>query len=395
MSLQTHEVLKDPLLVPTPGLHDKASSWVEIDKAAFASNIAQYALVAPQALLAVVVKSNAYGHGLVDIATLCQHNSHVQYLCVVSLSEAILLRKAHITKPIIVLSIIDAPVEEAINNNVAVVVYDMQMAREFFACANRLGRTINVHVKIDTGLSRLGFGVTHAVEAVTALYAMAPHIRIEGIFTHFADSECEDQTFVHYQLTQFHTIVHALQSRGIMIPLQHTSCSAAVTSCAQSHQTMVRIGIGAYGLWPSPDNKKMTLARYPAFTLKPVLTWKTRVVHVQQIEPGGYVGYDRTFQVRRQTVLATVPVGYWDGYDRELSNKGLVLIHEKLAPIVGRVAMNLMMVDVTGLSVTVGDIVTLLGDHAGVLADDIARACNTINYEIVTRINPLLTRVTV
>jgi alanine racemase len=158
---------------------------------------------------------------------------------------------------------------------------------------------------------------------------------------------------------------------------------------------MVRVGIGLYGLWPSAENKVMTQKFYPQFSLKPALTWKTKIIQIKELPAGSFVGYDRTYQVQKFSRIAIIPVGYWDGFDRGLSNKGKVLINQQLAPIIGKIAMNLSMVDVTDLNVSIEDEVTLLGNHPGITADDVAKHCDTINYEIVTRINPLLPRIVV
>ena len=370
------------------------TTWVEIDAAAFEHNLQQYRSIAPHAEFAPVIKSNAYGHGMELIAQLCEKSSAVDRMCVVALSEAVTLRAIKITKPIMVLSILDADLEYAALHDIAVVVYDLDTAHALNAIGKKHHKKISVHVKIDTGLSRLGILAEHAIAFIQSIHAM-PFIHLQGIFTHFAESEKEDQTFTYHQIQRFTDLLASLENNGIQIPLKHSSCSAAITGNDASHYTLVRAGIGIYGLWPSQENKIMTQLVHPAFALKPVLTWKTRIIQLKNIPTGSTIGYDRTHQVTRNTTIAVLPVGYWDGYDRGLSNTGTVLVRGTLAPVIGRVAMNLMMIDVTDISgITFGDVVTLLGNHTSISADDVARNAATINYEIVTRINPLLPRVT-
>ena len=376
----------------TSVLNSHPSSWVEIDASAFNHNIAQYKSVITPALLAPVIKSNAYGHGIEIMAKLCEQNNQIDYICVVALSEALFLRSIGIQKPILVLSIIDGELESAVAYNIGLVVFDLATVQELDRIGNMLNKKVHVHIKIDTGLSRLGISETAALSFIETVHRL-PHIFVGGIFTHFASSEKEDQTFTNLQIDRFNFVIDQLAARGIHIPLKHTSCSAAITGNHRSHHTMARMGIGIYGLWPSQENKIMTQHVYPHFSLRPVLTWKTRIMLVKEISAGSYVGYDQTFKAEKNIRIATLPIGYWDGYDRRLSNKGTMLVHGQRAPVVGRIAMNLTMIDVTGIPAAVGDEVTLLGSQTGVTADDLAHQCDTINYEIVTRINPLAPRV--
>ncbi|MFI5332746.1 MAG: alanine racemase [Candidatus Babeliales bacterium] len=370
----------------------RPSSWVEINSQALAHNIRMYKQIIGNALLAPVIKSNAYGHGIEQIAHLCNNNPDVDMLCTVSLFEALLLRSRGISKPLLVLSIIDAPLEDAVTHNIELVVYDIETAHALNEYAQRYNTRARVHIKIDTGLSRLGIIAEHALEFITSIHTL-PHIIITGIFTHLSESEKADQTFTNYQLERFEQLLQHLAAQDISIPLIHTTCSAATTANIKSHNTLVRLGIGMYGLWPSAENKQITHVQYPNFTLQPVLTWKTRIIQIKEAPAGSFVGYDRTHKTEHITRIATLPIGYWDGYDRKLSNKGCVYIQGRRVPILGRIAMNLMMVDVTGISVQVGDEVTLLGNYPCITADKLAEQCATIHYEMVTRINPLLLRI--
>ena len=378
--------------ITIPHSEKQTLTWLELDARAFDHNVQQYKEMVHPALLAVVVKSNAYGHGMLQIAQLAQNNAHVDYLCTVSLSEAVALREQGITKPLLVLSILDDTLENACLYAIDVVIFSWQQALALQECARTHDKKVKVHIKIDTGLTRLGIPKAHAVTFIQNVRQLS-HVKVEGIFTHFAESEKADQTFTHLQIERFNEVQEALKKEGIHIPLQHTSCSAAITASLHSHFTMARAGIGIYGLWPSAENKEMTEQNFSAFSLKPVLTWKTTILHVQEIHAGTSIGYDRTFFAHKTTRIATLPIGYWDGYDRELSNKGIVFIKDKPARIVGRIAMNLMMVDISEIDASVGDEVMPLGARQGITADELALACNTINYEFVTRINPLLPRI--
>lgn len=372
-------------------LDQEPITWLEINTAALEHNILNYKSVCKPAFLAPVIKSNAYGHGIELVAQFFDKQDAIDILCVVSLSEAIHLRTIGIQKPLLVLSILDRNLEHAVIRDIAVVVYDLATVIEL----NRLGKLHSkkalVHVKVDTGLSRLGLLKENAINFIEYIHQL-PFITVQGIFTHYANSENKDQTYTNHQLTIFNTVIEHLEAKGIHIPLRHTSCSAALTANIGAHHTLVRAGIGIYGLWPSADNKQITQKLYPQFSLRPALTWKTRVIHVKEIPAGSYIGYNLTHKVSTTSQIATLPIGYWDGYDRRLANKGMVCIKRHIVPVVGIVAMNLTMVNVTGLDVAVGDEVTVLGNDTGLTADDIAQKCSTINYEIVTRINTSLPR---
>ncbi len=368
------------------------STWLEIDKQALEHNIKSYKKITQPALLALVIKSNAYGHGMQEIAALCDKNNLVDYLCTVSLSEAFQLRSKGIKKPIVALSILDENFEKALLHSIDVAVYDMQTVLQLNAVGQIAQKKVNIHIKIDTGLSRLGFLVNDALPIIKQIYQL-PYITIKGIFTHFAEAENSDQTFTNQQISRFTMLLDTLEKEGIIIPLKHSSCSAAATANSLSHFTMARVGIGLYGLWPSPENKHITNNMHPHFSLKPVLTWKTRILQIKEVTAGSSIGYDRTFFAEKPMRIAILQNGYWDGYDRQLSNKGIVMINNHYARVVGRVAMNLCMIDITSLPVSLNDEVILLGNYPGVTADDLADRCQTINYEIVTRINPQLPRI--
>ncbi|MCX5922399.1 MAG: alanine racemase [Candidatus Dependentiae bacterium] len=367
-----------------------AATWLEINQQALEHNIQSYKAVIGSALLAPVIKSNAYGHGIEQVAKILDNHEAIGMICVVSLSEALTLRTLGIQKPLLVLSIIDADIKKTALHNITLVVYTIAMAEAMNNVGKEYNKKMSVHVKIDTGLARLGVPIDTALEFITTLSRM-PYIHIEGIFTHFANSENKDQTYMTLQLSRFVHVLNSLEHHNIHIPYCHAASSAGITGNLNSHFNMARAGIGIYGLWPSLSNKERAQKLHPDFTLKPVLSWKTTIIQIKEIPAESYVGYDLTYQTKEATRIAVLPVGYWDGLSRKLSNKGVILVHNKQAPIIGRVAMNLTCINITGIDASIGDEVTLLG--AGISADDLAAQCDTINYEITTRINPLLPRI--
>ncbi len=374
----------------------KYNTWVEISKNTLFNNINQYcSVIGTELPFAPVIKSNAYGHGMLVIAHLCQENTAVDWLCVALLSEAVQLRIAGITKPILVLSIIDDELEQIVKHAINVVAYDMHFIMALQKVAVKHKQNVSIHIKIDTGLSRAGLLYTEALSVIKKIYAL-PYITINGIFTHFANSESTDQTFMNLQIDRFGQLINNLNKLGIYIPYKHSSCSAALTTNNNSFFSFARAGIGIYGLWPSPENKKITQQKHPQFTLQPIMTWKTKIIQIKKIPAGSCVGYDLTYCVNKQITVALLPIGYWDGYDRKLSNCGLVKIDNYYASVIGRVAMNLTIIDITQIpNAQIGDEVELLGLDQNISAEAMAQKIGTINYEVVTRINPLIPRIIV
>jgi alanine racemase len=282
-----------------------------------------------------------------------------------------------------------------VEQDVALVAYDHASLNAISAAAKHCNKPAHVHVEIDTGLSRLGMLFTEAHSLLEAA-VNNPLIILDGLFMHFADSESADQSFCKLQLERYDQLVQMLHKKNIVVPYRHTSCTAALTAITYEHTTMARPGIGVYGLWPSDPNRAMTIHRFPEFALTPVLTWKTRIVQIKTVPAGSVIGYDRTYKTARETRLALLPVGYWDGYDRALSNTGVVIINGKYGFVRGRVSMNLTIVDVTDIhDITMGNEVILIGNMPLISADDMAARIGTINYEVVTRINPQLPRILV
>ena len=367
------------------------NSWVEISKQALLHNITQYKNIIPQnTMLAPVIKGNAYGHGLLEIAQILEKTDLVNYLCVVSTSEAVFLRSQSITKPILVLSILDTCLEETIKHNLDLVLYNLKTANALNALAQKQKTKARVHIKIDTGLSRLGVHYTQAAQFINNCL-MLKNIIVVGLFSHYIDAEDLEPQQCPFQQERFNQIARQFPN----ITYKHFSCSAALSGFDTAYN-FARFGIGLYGLWPSIENKTKTLNTYPNFSLKPVLEWKTNIIAIKKIPAKSAIGYNATFTTLQETITAVLPIGYWDGYDRQLSSCGIVKIHNQFAPILGRVAMNMIVVDITHIkNIKIGDNATLLGPDTEIHAQTLANKCNTIHYEITTRINPLLKRIVV
>lgn len=321
-------------------------SWIEVSRQALKHNIAQYKSIIGARDLAIVVKANAYGHGMGEIAQVCQDDEHVAWLCTASLSEAIKLRSHGIDKPILVLSYVDDDIMLAIDYGIDLVVYDLTMLDLLQQYAEKAKKCARIHVKVDTGLSRLGLQVQNSYELIVRASRML-WIKVNGIFTHLAESEKSGAAFTEQQMTCFRELHLKLVADDIVIPYRHYSCTAALTAVSLSDATLARMGIGVYGLWPSQDNKILTRQMYPQFSLEPVLTWKTKIVQIKHVLMGAHVGYARTHTTVRNSILAVLPIGYWEGYDRKLSSRGLVRINNTYAPVVGRVSMNITVIDIT------------------------------------------------
>jgi len=341
-----------------------------------------------------VVKSNAYGHGLTATAQ-PSVEALTDWFATVNLDEALALRKAGVKKPILVLSYYDLDqINDAISKNISLVVYDLKQAKALAQAAKKLKKKAKVQLKVDIGTSRLGMTREQIIPLALEV-AKLDNVEIEGVFGHLAASE-EDIDFTKEQLNLFEQVLFELYRVGIEPKITHIACTAAALAFKNSHKAAIRLGVGLYGLWPSLEAKKQTLKIYPKFELRAALSWKTKIIQVKELKAGTFVGYGKTYQTHRKTMLAILPVGYNEGYDRGLGNLGHVLISGKRCKVLGRVCMNLIMVDVTDIkNVKVGDEAVLIGRQGKeeITADEIATLLGTINYEVVTRINPTISRI--
>jgi len=368
-------------------------SLVELNASAFNANIAWYKKAIQQKLLGIVIKSNAYGHGLSQIAQLVQYNKDVDWICVAGLGEAVLARSYGVQKPILVLYHLDEDPALAAQQQIDLMVTDIDTLHALNSVGQEVTRPIHVHIKVDTGLSRFGFA-PDAVLPVVELITQLPHLKLRGIYTHLAEAANADQYFTHQQLQLFNALVQELHKQHSSIPFVHVANSAAATLYSDTTSNLVRVGLGVYGLWPSVFTKENTQLQCRGFELTPILSWKTRIEFIKTIEAGQAVGYDRTFKAERTMRVAVLPVGYVDGYDRRLSNKGWVRVNNCYAPVIGRIAMTTMMIDITHANAHIGDEVLLVGPHERVHPVDIAVLMESYNpREFLTGIHERILRV--
>lgn len=371
-------------------------SLIEISKKSLVSNVGRFRkIISKKVKFLAVVKANAYGHGLEIIASLIA--DCVDWFGVDNIEEALTLRKTGIKKPILVLGHVpQKDLKLAADNDVALTVY----TEEVIDALKKLNKKVRVHLKIETGTNRQGVGLNDALKLAKLIKKNQDKVFLEGISTHFANIEDTlDPSFAKLQLSLFKKTIKLLSGQGINPPLKHTAASAATLLHKNTHFNMVRLGIGLYGLWPSRETQiAANINNGSEIKLLPVLTWKTKIAQVKTIKPGEAVGYGRTWFASRPTKIAILPVGYYDGFDRKFSNNGRILANGKFAPIIGRVAMNMIVADVTDIkNVKLEDEVVLIGkqDRNEITADELAARAGTINYEVISRVNPLIPRVVV
>ena len=378
-------------------------TWCEIDRDALITNARAFKARVGDSRLGVVVKADAYGHGLV-IAARAFLDGGADWLVVNALHEAEALRAAGITAPIHVVGNMPAfHGERIVAADVRMVVYDDAVVRAVAAVAKAAGKVVPLHVKVETGNHRQGLELEAAL-ALGRLIGELDGVELEGLATHYADIEdTTDHRFAMRQVERFEAAVAAFREAGMRVPITSTANSAATILWPRTHGGLARVGIAAYGLWPSTETYAAALALPEQRDgrggflpeLRPALSWKCRIVQVKDVKAGAWVGYGRTFRCTHDTRIAIVPVGYHEGYDRRLSNLAHALVDGVRAPVRGRVCMNMSMIDVTDIpGATVGSEVTLLGAQGDeqVSAEDLGRWCGTINYEIVSRIHPVVPR---
>ena len=379
-------------------------TWVEVKNSAIQHNLRQFQKITnKKAKIMAIVKSNAYGHGMVEIAKLVV-KAKVDWLGVVNLEEALVLCRAKIKKPIFILSFwpFNSQVKEGIKYNIDFPVYTLNQAKFLSKIAQQLKKQVNIHIKVDTGASRIGI-LPNQVLAFIKKITQLPNLKLRGIFTHYADSESKNQSYTNQQTTKLKKIINDLKIAGLEVPFVHAGCSASTINNPNTFFNLVRIGISLYGFWPSKETKEFAKLKKIKINLKPALTWQTRIIQIKQVGKNTNIGYDKTFKTKKKTKLAILPIGYWDGYSRLLSNpstvnsgQGEVLIHKKRCPILGRICMNLTIIDVSKINkVKINDKVVLIGKQGKeeITAEEIAQKTKTINYEVITRINPLIPRI--
>ena len=364
----------------------------EIDLDAILHNMEQmHGLTDPHTKLMAVIKTDGYGHGAIPIARELEAVDYVYGYAVATEEEALALRADGIKKPILILGYTFPEQYEALlEAQITPAVFSMETAKLLSETAKRLHTTARIHIKLDTGMGRVGFLVSEESADVIAQIAKLPHIMIEGMFTHFARADETDKTSANRQLADFLHMADMLESRGVHIPIKHCSNSAGILDLPQANLDIARAGITLYGLHPSEE------VHLERMDMKPAMSLKSRVVHVKTLPAGYGVSYGATYVTPDERRIATIPVGYGDGYARSLSNKGDVLIRRKRAPIVGRVCMDQFMVDVTDIpDVRVGDEVTLIGADGGarITLEELGEKSGRFNYEFACDLGKRIPRV--
>ena len=339
-----------------------------------------------------VVKTDAYGHGAVPIARFIESREYLWGFATATVDEAVELRKAGIEKPILILGYtFPECYEDIVKYNIRQTVFSLDMAKALSEEAVRQNKKAYVHVKMDTGMGRIGYQNAEKAAADAALMKELPLLELEGVFTHFANADTENQEFTLKQIEKFEIMVKAMEDAGVTFALKHCANSAGIIELSEQKFNLVRAGIISYGLWPSNEVKKDVVQ------LKPILSLKSHVVYVKEVEAGMSVSYGSTWTADEKRKIATVPIGYGDGYPRSLSNKGYVLIKGHKVPIVGRVCMDQLMVDVTEIpeEVKTGDRVTLIGQDGdfNITAEELGDLSGRFNYELVCDLGNRIPRI--
>lgn len=363
-------------------------TWLEISGGSLVHNLKLFRkMVGPKRKILCVVKANAYGHGLAEVAGILNKEKDTDWFGVDNLNEALAIKKLGIKKPILILGYTRlSDLEKTIQKNISFVVYNKETLKKIVYLKSK--KAARIHLKIETGLNRQGIKKDEVLEFLSLIKEHKKYIRLEGIYTHFADFE--DAAFIRKQLGEFEDSIRLVKENGFKDFLAHFAATGVTILYPGSHFDAVRIGIGLYGLSPSrkPLDKNM----------KPVASWKSIVAQVKEIEKGESVGYGRTWIARKKTKIAVIPIGYSDGFDRHLSNSGRVLIKGKFAKVLGRVMMNMIVVDASSIkNLRPEEEVVLIGKSKKdeILAEEIAEKLGTISYEVISRINPHLPRIVV
>lgn len=392
---ETQEDAKTAEALPTPTpVGPDQLLWIEVSRSRIENNVRLVRdRIGPDVRLMAVVKANAYGHGAATVARWLL-NTGADALGVISVGEARSLRAAGIRVPIHVLGAIPpGRADEVVRYDLRPVVFDLEFARALEVMGERAGREIEVTVKVETGMNRHGLE-GERLDEVMAFLAGARFVRVSGLATHFARSDEDDPEPTLRQLSRLNAAIRRYRALGHALPLCHAANTAATLLYPETHLGMVRCGLALYGLHPSEATRR----GFRGGTLQPALELKARIVDLRTVREGDAVSYGGTWRAPRPTRIAVLPAGYSDGYRRDLSNRGHALVRGRRAPILGRVCMNLTMVDVTEIpGAAKGDVATLVsGDPAsGAAIDDLARLLGTINYEVVSGLAESIDRILV
>ncbi|MBA5850706.1 alanine racemase [Clostridium sp. cel8] len=365
-------------------------AWVEINLDNLSYNAKQIKNKVGDRDIIGVVKADAYGHGAVQVAPVLLKNGFTK-LAVAIIDEAIELRKNGIESPIMILGITpDNLLDSVVEYNVEPAVSSYKCAEKLSILGRKYNKKIKINIAVDTGMGRIGFIPNKsAVEDIHKISEL-PNIEIESIFSHFSTADELNKDYANLQLKKYNEFYNLLLDRKVQINMRNLANSAAIMELPPTYFDEVRPGIIIYGYYPSDEVDKNTL------NIKPVMTLKTSIVHIKTLDAGKYVGYGRKFKTCRKTVVATLPIGYADGYSRRLSGKAQVIIHNKFAPVIGNICMDQCMIDVTDIeNVNIGDEVILMGEKNDLKfdANNIAAILGTINYEVLCMMSKRLPRV--
>ncbi|WP_373897535.1 alanine racemase [Haloimpatiens sp. FM7315] len=364
--------------------------WAEIDLDKLANNMKEIRRVAKSRDVIAVVKADAYGHGALDVAPLFLENG-ASRLAVAVISEAVELRRGGIESPIMILGFTPPNlIDNLLKYDIEQTVYSFEFAQEISQMAKKNNKTAKIHIAIDTGMGRIGF--LPKEQSIEEVYKISKldNIVIEGMFSHFSTADEKDKDYTVAQIDKFNWFYEKLKEKGVKINTRHIANSAGVIDLPEIHFEAVRPGIIQYGYYPSEDVSKDVI------DIKPAMQLKTNIVHIKKIPAGEYIGYGRKFKTTRESVIATLPVGYADGYTRLLFNKAKVIVNNEFAPVVGRICMDQCMIDITDIKdVKIGTDVILIGETENIKfdAEDAAELLGTISYEVVCMIGRRVPRV--
>ncbi len=376
----------------------KERTWIEISERALTSNIQQLRSISHGARFCAIVKANAYGHGLNELSHIAGR-AGVDAFGVDSIDDALFLRERFPSALLIVLGFtLPSRFDDAIRHQIHLTMYDREGIDELQTIAAKSASVAFVHLKLETGTSRQGV-MEDDIPMMMDVFKISKHLVLAGLSTHFANIEDVDlPQYASMQFERFAKAVHQIQSLGFSPEYIHCACSAAIIFYPDTHGTLVRAGISLYGIWPSEQSQSASRKRELAVELQPVLQWKTRIAQIKSLPAGTPVGYGMTEILPRRSRIAVLPVGYFDGYDRRFSSKGEVLVGGYRCRVVGRVCMNMMMVDVSAVPNPEKEQEVILIGRDGrheLLANQMAHQIGTIGYELLSRINPTLPRVVV
>lgn len=364
--------------------------WAEINLDRIAHNMKEVVKISASKEIIAVIKADAYGHGALEVAPVLIESGATR-LAVAVVTEALELRRAVKNAPIMILGYTPVSyVEEIVNNDIEVTAYDYDYVRQLSREADKYNKKVKIHIAVDTGMGRIGFLPTESSVEDVYKISKLPNIIIESVFSHFSSADEKDKEYTIYQFEKFNWFCKEIEAAGVKYNFRHIANSGAIIDLPQTHLDAVRPGIALYGYYPS---KEVDVTK---IDLKPAMSLKASIINLKRVPAGEYISYGRAYKTSRESVIATLPIGYADGYTRLLFSKGKVIVRGKFAPIVGKICMDMCMIDVTDIEgVELGDEVIIMGEENNIKydADDIANNIGTINYEVLCSISKRVPRV--